>query len=71
MLGPGVSEYVSKPFRRCFSVHYSPLGLMDKSPDVFQSKMFWGLLFLVQVLQVGMLDVGYECFVAQREFIAL
>lgn len=40
---------------------------MNPSPINFQSQAFWGLLFQVQVLKVGVSKVGYEHFAPQEE----
>lgn len=53
---PWVVKSTCEPFQNHFSV-VSLLGLVDASPIVFQSQMFWGLIS--QVLKVGVPNVGF------------
>lgn len=55
-----VSPVAGEPFKGNTSVPYSPLGLLDLSPIGFQIQTLWGLIHLVQILRVGVPDVGYE-----------
>lgn len=66
-LGPGQGESACKPFKRYFSVHYSPMGPKAMHPIGFQRQMFWGLLFQVLVLKPGVPNVGYKPFAPQGE----
>ena len=70
-LGPGASESACKPFDRCFSVCYSPLGLVEASPFGSQRQMFGGFVSQVQVLKVGVPSREYEPFPLQREALGL
>lgn len=65
-----VDEFAHKPLKSHFLVCYSPLNLVDMSPVGFKSRMCWGLISWVQVLKVGMLEVGYKAFTPQGEVLA-
>lgn len=69
VLGPGGLATVSqqKPFKSCLWVHYSLVGLMNTSPIFFQSRMFWGHIPQMEVLEVGAPDVGSKTFSFQEE----
>lgn len=54
LLGLGASETKYKPFRKRMSVSYSILGPLDFNPIGFLSQMFWAIIFLVQIPEVGM-----------------
>ena len=56
-----VSLWMSS-LRDVFSAHYSPVHLTDMGSIRFHSQMFLGLVFQVQVLKVGVPDVGYKPF---------
>lgn len=48
-LGPRASESVYTPFTSGICISYGPVDLLDLSPLSFQSQIFWGLIFPVQV----------------------
>ena len=56
-----------EPFKGCFSVPYSLVGLVDTSPFGFQNLVFRGLVSQVQVLKVGVPDVRFKPFSPQGE----
>ena len=60
VLDPGANQTVCESFKRCFSVCYCPLRPVDKILVGFQSQMFWGAFFQVQVLKFGVPDTGYK-----------
>lgn len=45
-----------------FLDYCSLVGLVDMSPIGLQSSMFWGLICQVQVLKIGVLNVGFKPF---------
>ena len=55
------------PFESSSSVCYGPLGLVDARPIGVQSQVFCGLIPPVQVLKVGVPDVGFKPFTPQGE----
>lgn len=44
-LGSGLSESVNWPFKRCFSVCYSPLGLVEVIAVLFSKSDIFGAHF--------------------------
>ena len=66
-LHPGASEPVHEPFKSEVTVSYSPLVLLDIRPIGFQSQIFGGLIFPVQVPRVGGPDVGLKPLASQEE----
>lgn len=54
------------PLKGEFQFSYSALGPLDVSPIGFLSKMFWGLVFLVQILRVGVPDMRYQSYSSRR-----
>ena len=53
--------------QNCFSDCYFLVGLMGTSPIGFQSYMFEGLIFQVQVLKVGVPEVRFKPFTPRGE----
>lgn len=45
VLGFRTSEFVHRPYKSRVLVPYSPLALLQLSPDNFQSQLLWGLSF--------------------------
>ena len=71
MLGPEINGSAYNIFKSSFSVCYYPLGLVDVRPIGSQRQMFWELISHVQVLRVGVSDVGYKLFAHQGEALDL
>lgn len=56
-----------EPFKSGVSVSYSLLSLLDISPIVFQSQLFWGFIFPAQFPRVGVPDVRLKRLILQEE----
>lgn len=70
LLGPGIRESVSKPFKSRISIPYSPIGLLDVTLLVSKPH-FWGLISLVQVPRVEVPHVGHRPLAPQGEALYL
>lgn len=61
-----LSESACKPFKRVdFSAPYSFIVYMDIIPIDFQSPVFWGLVFPMEDLRVGVPNVTLESLALQ------
>lgn len=62
-----MSESVTKLFKSGISIFHSLMGHLDISHTGFQSQVFRGLIFLMQVPSIGIPDVGQEALPPQVE----
>lgn len=62
-----MSKSVTKLFKSGISIFHSLMGHLDINHTGFQSQVFWGLIFLMQVPSIGIPDVGQEALPPQVE----
>lgn len=62
-LCPGTAVYLHELSKSRVAVFYSPFILLDISWTDIQSKIWWGLIFLVHILQFGVHDVGLKSLI--------